>query len=102
MRREIRRAEDFGEGDVADTEAPGVSAERRHHGALAIGGEAAALGDTGAGGDPGFGMQVAGDLAERARWLVAEGDRADADFTGDDAAKVRWQRGIVVACDPDP
>jgi hypothetical protein len=33
MRREIRRAEDFREGLVADAEAPGVGAEGGHHGA---------------------------------------------------------------------
>ena len=47
-------------------------------------------------------MQVAGDLAEGARWLVAEGDRTDADFAGDDAAEVGRQRRIVIARNPDP
>src|SRR5215831_17638523 len=102
MRGEIGRAENPCEGDVADAEASRIGAERRHHGALAVTGKAAALGDAGAGGDAGFRVQIAGDLAERTGRLVTEGDRADADFAGNDAAEVGWQSRIVIARDPDP
>ena len=74
VRDEIRRAENFRERFVADAQAPGVGAEGRHHGALAVSGKAAPLGGAAAGGDAGFGMQVAGDLAVGARRLVAERD----------------------------
>src|SRR5206468_3895757 len=79
-----------------------VGAERGHHGALAVTGKAAALGDAGAGRDTGFWVQMAGDLAVGAGRLVAEGDRANADFAGDDAAEVGRQCRVMVACDPDP
>src|SRR5262245_57252967 len=102
MRGKIGRAEDFRERNVADAQASRVGAERRHHGALAVTGKAAALGDAGAGGDAGFRVQMAGDLAVGATRLVAKGDRADADFAGDDAAEVGRQRRIVIARDPDP
>src|SRR5215471_3337627 len=78
MRGEIGRAEDFRERNVTDAQASRIGAERRHHGALAVTGKAAALGDAGAGGDTGFGVQMTGDLAVGATRLVAEGDRADA------------------------
>src|SRR5262245_40733199 len=102
MPGEIGGAENPCEGDVADAQASRVGAERRHYGALAVAGKATALGDAGTGGDAGLGVQMAGDLAERAGRLMAKGDRADADFAGDDAAEVGWQSRIVVTRDPDP
>src|SRR3954447_16655908 len=58
MRHEAWRAEDFGERRIADAEAAGVGAERRHHRALAIAGEASPLHRTAAGGDARLGMQM--------------------------------------------
>src|SRR4029077_2289641 len=72
VRSEIRRAEDFGEGDIANAEATGVGADGRHHRALAIGGKAPALGGPASGGDAVSRVQEAGDLPEGTRRFMAE------------------------------
>ena len=70
----------FCERRVADAQAAGIGAERRHHRALAVAGKTAPLHRTAAGRDPRLGMQMAGDFAGRAGRLVAKHDRADRDF----------------------
>jgi hypothetical protein len=102
MRHEAEALEYFRERSVTDAQAPGISAERRHHRALAVAGKAAALHRAAAGRHPRLGMQMSGDFARRPRWFVTECDRADRDFLGDHAAEIGRQRRIVIARDPDP
>jgi hypothetical protein len=66
MRHQARGLEDFFKGRVADAWAPGIGAERRHHGALAVAGKTAPLHRTAAGRHPRRGMQMTGDFADRA------------------------------------
>src|SRR5712675_2099430 len=63
MRHEARRLEYFRERRIADAETTGIGAERRHHGALAVAGEASPLHRTPARRHPRFGMQMSGDFA---------------------------------------
>lgn len=88
--------------DVADAEAAGIGAERRHHRSHPVGGEAAALHRSATRGDACLGMEMAGDLAARTGRLVTESDRADRDFVGDGATEIARQHRIVIARDPDP
>src|SRR6516225_1089087 len=60
---EAQRAENLQESDVADVEAAGIGAERRHHQPRAVGREAFSCQRAAALVDAGGGMQVAGDLA---------------------------------------
>ena len=94
--------EDFRERRIADAQAAGIGAERRHHGALAVAGKTAPLHRAAAGRDARLGMQMAGDFARRAGRLVAERDRPDRDFARDHAAEIGRQRRIVIARNPDP
>src|SRR6185437_11999992 len=59
MRHEAKRAEYSRECDVADAQAPGIGAERRHHRALAVAGKAASFHRAAAGGDARLGVQMA-------------------------------------------
>ena len=82
---------------VADAQAPGIGAERRHHRALAVRGKAAPLHGAPAGGDARFRMQMAGDLADGAARLMAERERPDRDLARHHAAEIARQVGIVIA-----
>src|SRR5437588_11209553 len=61
MRHESRRTEDFRERYIADAEPPGISTERRHHGALAVARNASSLHRAAANVYACRGMQYAGD-----------------------------------------
>ena len=92
----------FRERGVANAEAAGIGAERRHHRALAVAGETSPLHRTAAAADPRLGMQMAGDLAGRAGRLMAKRNRPDRHFGCDHAAEIGRQRRIVIARYPDP
>src|SRR3954468_4623699 len=70
MRHETQGLEDLGEGVVANAQAAGIGAERRHYRALAIAGKASPLHGTSARGDARLRMQMSGDFAGRAGRLV--------------------------------
>src|SRR5580692_11243647 len=57
MYHEAKRAEDFGKGLVANAQATGIGAERRHHRALAVAGKASSLHRTSTRRHPRLGMQ---------------------------------------------
>jgi hypothetical protein len=102
MGREPQRRKYLRKRRIADAEAPGVGAERRHHHALAVRGEAAPLHRAAARRHPGLGMQMTGDLAVGSGRLVTEHNWSDCDFARHHAAEIARQRRIVIARDPDP
>ena len=75
MRHEARRPEYFRERRVADAQAAGIGAERRHHRALAVAGKTAPLHRAAARRHPRLGMQMAGDFA-RPRRSARDGTRS--------------------------
>ena len=88
---------DFRESHIADAQAAGIGAERRHHRALAVAGKASPLHRAAARGDARLGMQMAGDFTHSPCRLMAERNRADRDFARDHAAEIGRQRRIVIA-----
>ena len=65
----------FAKRRIADAQAAGIGAERRHHGALAVAGKAAPLHRAAARRHARLGMQMAGDFARRA-WSARGGTRS--------------------------
>src|SRR5258706_2771355 len=102
MRHEAERLEYFRKRRVADAQAAGIGAERRHHGTLAIAGKAPPLHRTPASGDARLRMQMAGDFAHRTGRLVTERNRPDRNLMSDHAAEIGLLRRIVVALIPEP
>src|SRR5947209_1486984 len=102
MRHEPWRLKYFPERGVANVQAPGIGPERRHHRARAIADETAPLQRAAPGGNARLWMEMTGNFAGRAGWLVAKHDSTDRHLAGDHTAEVARQRGIVVAGDPDP
>ena len=90
-------SEYFRKRRVANAQAAGIGAERRHHGALAVAGKTAPLHRTPAGRDARLRMQMSGDFADSAGRLVTKRDAADRNFAGDHAAEIGRQCGIVIA-----
>src|SRR5579871_4839949 len=86
MRREIRRAEDFREGLIANAQPTGIGAEGGHDGALAVTGKAPPLHRTSARRHTRLGMKMARDFTGSTGRLVTESDRPDRDFGRDHAA----------------
>src|SRR3954464_11161156 len=94
MRHETQGLEDLGEGVVANAQASGISAERRHYRALAIAGKAPPLHRASARGDARLRMQMSGDFAGRAGRLMAKHDWADCNLARDSTADVARKRRI--------
>ena len=102
MRGEFERAEQIGEGGIADVEPTAVGAEGRHHQARIVCRKAA----------PGYGaaalrdtrdwMQMTGDLADRALRQMAEGQGADGQRRFEYAADIGGRLGIVITDEPYP
>src|ERR1700731_3094282 len=74
MRHEFEPLEYLFKRRVADAQAAGIGAERRHHGALAVAGKTAPLHRSAARRHPRLGMQMAGDFTGCSRRLVAKSD----------------------------
>src|SRR5690349_2457027 len=101
MRDEIGR-EYPGERPVADAEAAGIGAERRHDGAFPVACKTAPLHGTATRRDPRLWMQVTCDFSDLTCRLMAEYDPAQRHLGCDHAAEIARQRRIVVAGNPDP
>jgi hypothetical protein len=99
MRREGQRTEQADDCPVAYIQSSGVSAEGRHHQALAIRSETAARNTAAAPCNARHWMQMAGDLAVdlSRRRLMTESERAPRQFAGGTAADSVRRIGIVVA-----
>src|SRR5262245_59153506 len=89
---------------VAHIEPPGISAEGRHHQAVAVGGETAAADHGAPSRDARHRVKVAGDLPRRwrRRWLMPERHPADRQRGADRAADACGQMRIVIAANPEP
>src|SRR5712671_6383658 len=97
MRHKTRRLEYLCKRLVANTQAPGVGAERRHDGALTVADKTAPLDPSRTRWHARLGMKVSGDFAGCTGRLVAKRDRANGDFARDDAAEIGRQGRIVIA-----
>ena len=95
VRGEFERAEHVGKGGIADIEAAGIGAERRHHHAGRIRGEAAARYGAAAMRDPRHWMQMARDFAGHALRDMAEGQRPDRQRAAEGAADILGRLGVV-------
>ena len=76
MRHEARRLEYLFERGVANAQAPGIGAERRHHRAHPVAGKTSPLHRASARGDARLRMQMSGDFADGAGRLMAKHDSA--------------------------
>lgn len=102
MGGKAERAEDRRKRCIADAEAAGIGAERRHDRAAVVAGEAAPVEGAATARNARLGVEMAGDLAARPRRFVAEGQRPDRDCAAHLAAEIIRQVRIVIAGDPDP